>query len=81
MPQLLAETCGKATRQWGGLAGGPCLLRPGHEGGRGRRARHHAAVAFTCDGCGRTRPGVPTVSDPDTGLGFCFLCAVDAPGA
>lgn len=46
---------------------GWCNMEPGHRG-------RHTTVAWSCDGCGKTRRSQPSSSHPDAGT-YCFMCA------
>lgn len=67
----VVQPCGAPTRQWRSTPDGPpwpCRLDAGHRG-------HHSIVVYVCDGCGQARRGTPHQSDPDSGIGLCFMCS------
>lgn len=61
--------CGHSVR-----GGGECKLDPGHRG-------YHSYAAYTCEGCGKRRRGMPHEIQPDGApwensfMRFCFLCS------
>ena len=55
--------------------GGTCAHDAGHRG-------RHSSTVFRCDGCGKTRRGVPHAQAPDDATGetfmeFCFMCSAE----
>lgn len=70
-PVPYPRLCGALTR---GGTGATCKLPAGH-------TKTHAAVTYTCDGCGQVRRGVAFASCRDAPDGapdaikFCLLCA------